>query len=150
MASNRLRKELMDFTKSPLPNCSAQPVNDNMNEWKATLIGPEGTPYQSGTFVLRIQFPMDYPFKPPKIEFKTKIFHPNINESGGICLDILRSSWSPALTVPKILLSISSLLAEPNPEDPLVQNIGKLYRHNRDKFNETAEQWTKKYAHGNK
>jgi ubiquitin-conjugating enzyme E2 D/E len=89
-------------------------------------MGPEDSPYSGGVFFLNIYFPTDYPFKPPKITFATRIYHPNINSNGGICLDILKDQWSPALTISKgifliiVLLSISSLLTDPNPDDPLV------------------------------
>ncbi len=86
-------------------------------------MGPEGSPYQGGLFFLDIKFSLDYPFTPPKCTFKTKVYHPNINSSGGICLDILKNQWSPALTITKVLLSISSLLSDPNPDDPLVGEI---------------------------
>jgi ubiquitin-conjugating enzyme E2 D len=70
-------------------------------QWQATIMGPPDSPYQGGVFFLTIHFPSDYPFKPPKIAFTTRIYHPNINSNGSICLDILRSQWSPALTISK-------------------------------------------------
>ena len=87
---------------------------------QATILGPTDSPFEGGVFFLNIHFPTDYPFKPPKFAFTTRIYHPNINSNGAICLDILRSQWSPALTVAKVLLSICSLLCDPNPDDPLV------------------------------
>uniref|UniRef100_A0A8C5PUN3 E2 ubiquitin-conjugating enzyme n=1 Tax=Leptobrachium leishanense TaxID=445787 RepID=A0A8C5PUN3_9ANUR len=104
------------------------------------------SPYQGGVFFLTIHFPTDYPFKPPKVAFTTRIYHPNINSNGSICLDILRSQWSPALTISKVLLSICSLLCDPNPDDPLVPEIARIYKTDREKYNRIAREWTQKYA----
>jgi ubiquitin-conjugating enzyme E2 D/E len=109
-------------------------------------MGPEGTPYHGGIFFLRINFPSDYPFKAPKIAFTTPIYHCNVNKSGGICLDILKGQWSPALTISKVLLSITSLLSDPNPDDPLMPEIAKLYKSNRAKHDVNARESTIKYA----
>ena len=114
--------------------------------WHFTVRGAMGTPYQGGLYHGVIELPADYPFKPPKVVFKTKIYHPNINTQGAICLDILKDQWSPALTISKVLLSISSLLTDANPDDPLVPEIAQLYKSNRAKFEATAKEWTKKYA----
>lgn len=146
MSLNRIKKELKDIQKDPPANCSAGPNGSDMFEWQATIMGPEGTPYHGGVFFLQINFPSDYPFKAPKVRFDTKIYHCNINSNGGICLDILKSQWSPALTIAKVLLSISSLLAEPNPDDPLVPEIAKLYNKNKAKHDENAREFTIKYA----
>ncbi|KAI0981804.1 hypothetical protein GJ496_011707 [Pomphorhynchus laevis] len=147
MALKRLTKELYDLEKDPPANCSAGPVNDNdLFHWQATIIGPSDSAYSSGVFTLSISFPADYPFKPPKIAFLTKIYHPNINMNGSICLDILRGQWSPALTISKVLLSISSLLCDPNPDDPLVPEIAQLYKTNRNEYNKIAKDWTRRFA----
>ncbi|XP_048760905.1 ubiquitin-conjugating enzyme E2 D2-like [Ostrea edulis] len=147
MALKRLAKELKDITSDPPAGCSAGPeVDTDMFSWKATIQGPDDSPYSGGLYFLKIQFPTDYPFKPPKVSFTTKIYHPNINSNGNICLDILRSQWSPALTVSKVLLSINALMTDPNPDDPLMPEIAKLYKTDRAKYNKMAMEWTKKYA----
>ncbi len=146
MSLRRINKELDDIKKEPLLNCSAGPIGSDLFNWNATIIGPEGTPYHEGVFKLKINFPSEYPFKPPKIVFVTPIYHCNINSNGSICLDILKREWSPALTISKILLSISSLLSEPNPDDPLVADIAKLYKKNISIHNSKAKEITKKYA----
>ncbi|KNC49843.1 ubiquitin-conjugating enzyme E2-16 kDa [Thecamonas trahens ATCC 50062] len=147
MALRRIQKELQDLAKDPPANCSAGPRDESdLYRWQATLVGPEDSPYAGGVFTLDILFPTDYPFKPPKIQFTTKIYHPNVNSNGGICLDILKSQWSPALTISKVLLSICSLLTDPNPDDPLVASIADVYKTNRAKYDQTAREWTTKYA----
>ena len=93
--------ELLDLVKDPQANCSAGPVGDDMFHWQATIMGPDDSPYAGGVFFLDIHFPADYPFKPPKVHFTTRIYHCNINSNGGICLDILKDQWSPALTISK-------------------------------------------------
>jgi ubiquitin-conjugating enzyme E2 D len=142
----RIKKELIDLSENPLFNCSAGPVDDKLNEWEATIIGPDETPYSGGIFTLSILFPPDYPFNPPKIKFITKIYHCNINDYGGICLDILKDQWSPALTISKVLISISSLLSDCNPEDPLVPEIARLYKKDRIKHDLIAREYTEKYG----
>ena len=103
--------------------------------------------YEGGTFYLDIQFPSDYPFRPPHMTFTTKIYHPNISVSGSICLDILKpDKWSPALTLTKLLLSISSLLTDPNPDDPLNGEAGSVYKRDINEYNRIAKRWTAQYA----
>ena len=131
-------------------------------------MGPGDSPYSGGVFFLAIHFPTDYPFKPPKVNFTTRIYHPNINSNGSICLDILRDQWSPALTISKgghiqaskhdccaftimtdmslVLLSICSMLTDPNPDDPLVPEIAHVYKTDRSRYEATAREWTRKYA----
>ena len=146
--SIRLKKELELLKKNPNTNCTATPYGDNLYKWRAQIYGPEGTPYYRGIFNLEILFPSEYPFKPPKIHFLTKVYHPNISSVGSICLDILKDKWSPALTINKVLISICSLLNDPNADDPLEPDIAKEYKDDYEKFKEAAMSWTAIYAAG--
>ncbi|XP_069423932.1 ubiquitin-conjugating enzyme E2 D1 isoform X5 [Ovis canadensis] len=125
MALKRIQKELSDLQRDPPAHCSAGPVGDDCKLYS----------------LARILLPLIV-----QIAFTTKIYHPNINSNGSICLDILRSQWSPALTVSKVLLSICSLLCDPNPDDPLVPDIAQIYKSDKEKYNRHAREWTQKYA----
>lgn len=148
MAAQRITKELENLTKDPPANCSAGPVGDDIFHWQATLMGPGESPFEGGVFFLDINFPTDYPYKPPRVTFSTKIYHPNINSSGGICLDILKDQWSPALTISKVLISICSLLDDPNPDDPLVPSIAELYKRDKAEYFLKAKTYTLQFASG--
>lgn len=147
-SQKRIHKEIADLRKpNHLPEgCTCKPSDSDIYDWTASIAGPEGTPYEGGVWDLKIKLPTDYPFRAPVVTFATRIYHCNINSTGGICLDILKSSWSPALSIVKVLLSITSLLADPNPSDPLVPDIARQYVNRRAEFNKTAREWTLKYA----
>lgn len=106
MALKRIQRELQELGRDPPANCSAGPVGDDLFHWQATIMGPDDSPYSGGVFFLDIHFPADYPFKPPKVSFTTRIYHCNINSNGGICLDILKDQWSPALTISKVTINL--------------------------------------------
>ena len=146
MAQRRILKEISDMNTDAPENCSAGPRAENIYLWDATIIGPSDSPFTGGIFNLEIHFPSDYPFKPPKIHFITRIYHPNISRHGAICLDILKDQWSPALTISKCLLSICSLLTDPNPKDPLEPDVANEYVTNREAYISTATLWTQQYA----
>ena len=147
MGLKRIQKELVDLNKDHPANCSASPADDkNLFDWQATIMGPSDWAYQGGVFFLTVHFPADYPFKPPKLQFITRIYHPNINKNGSIGLDILKDQWSPALTISKVLLSISSLLTDPNLDDPLEPDIAHQYKTSKAKYEATAREWTKMFA----
>ena len=145
-SSRRIQKELADISLDPPANCSAGPKGDNIHEWVATILGPTDSPYAGGVFFVDIHFPAEYPFKPPRFVFRTRIYHCNINAKGQICLDILKDNWTPALTTAKVLLSICSLLNDANPYDPLVAEIADLYLNDRKQHDKNAREWTKRFA----
>lgn len=94
-------------------------VGDDLKHWKGAIFGPSDTCYEGGTFIIDIVIPTEYPFKPPKMKFDTKIWHPNISsQTGAICLDILKNEWTPALTIRTALISLQALLCAPEPDDP--------------------------------
>ena len=146
-ALKRIQKELTEFNKDPPEGFSAGPVDDSdMFKWEASITGPEESPFENGTFQLSIEFPKDFPFKPPKVEFTTKVYHPNVKSTGTICLDILKDAWSPDITVSKLLLAIQNLLINPNIDHPLEPEIAELYKKDKNAYNEKAKEWTEKYA----
>ncbi|KAF5471335.1 hypothetical protein F2P56_011777 [Juglans regia] len=105
-----------------------------------------GTPYEGGIYFLDITFPSDYPFKPPKVVFKTRIFHCNVDTAGVLSLDILKDSWSPALTITKVLLAIRAIFTNPDPYNPIIPGIARLYLADRAKHDELAAEWTRRFA----
>lgn len=161
MANRRLCKELDDFEASAdrlqQEGFSAALVESNLFHWRATVRGPAGTPYEGGTFVIDLRFPLDYPFKPPHVAFVTRIYHPNVRvaqpgdppSSGGVCLDVLADHWCPALTTANILTCVVGLLADPCPADqeaPLLPDVAEVYRTDRAQFEATALEWTSQCA----
>lgn len=147
-AKNRILNELKEMKKDPPSNCNAGPISDSdIFTWEGTIIGPSDSPYAGGLFKLQIIFPKNYPFKPPRVKFITPIYHPNINRHGSICLDTLTTNWSPALTILKVLLSISSLLTDPNPDDPLDKTIADMYLNDIERFKINARNYTIRYAY---
>ncbi|XP_067673393.1 uncharacterized protein [Haliotis asinina] len=147
MAMKRIYKEWQDCVEHPIEGISFRPFADYVFKWDATIEGPAGTPYEGGSFMLDVGFPMDYPFKPPKVQFKTRIYHPNISKKGLLNLDILKDAWSPALTIAKVLLCVRCLLVDDiNPDDPLEPDIARLYKTDRAKYEQTVREWTRKYA----
>jgi ubiquitin-conjugating enzyme E2 C len=109
-----LQKELMDIMTKPTPGITAFPDDENMTKWTATIDGPADTPYANLVFKLSMEFASNYPYSPPTVLFKTPIYHPNVDFSGRICLDILKDKWSAIYNIGTVLLSLQSLLGEPN------------------------------------
>lgn len=147
MSIKRLSRELKDLEQNQYPSCFAGPKDSvDFYHWQGSIIGPETSPYAGGVFYLDIQIPVEYPFEPPRVKFVTNICHPNISSEGDICVDILKDTWSPALTIGNILLSITSLLSDPNARNALDGDIGKLYLWDRQAFVQRARDWTIRFA----
>ncbi|KAJ3997123.1 ubiquitin-conjugating enzyme/RWD-like protein [Lentinula boryana] len=146
MTTKRIHREVADLRKEDLGAMTLAPSDDNLFLWKGQIPGPSGSVYEGGMFDLDVTLASDYPFTAPRVTFKTRIYHMNISERGDICIDILKHNWSPALSLFKVLLSLSSLLTDPNPRDPLVGAIANQYTSNRQMHDSTARQWTKLYA----
>ncbi|KAK6933333.1 Ubiquitin-conjugating enzyme E2 [Dillenia turbinata] len=131
--SQRLHKELMSLMMSGGDlGVSAFPEGDSIFNWIGTIEGGKGTMYEGLSYKLLLRFPLDYPFKPPQVKFETMCFHPNVDQFGNICLDILQDKWSSAYDCRTILLSIQSLLGEPNNESPLNSYAASLWNNPED------------------
>lgn len=144
----RIIKETQRLLSEPAPGISASPSEDNLRYFNVMILGPSQSPYEGGVFKLELFLPEEYPMAAPKVRFLTKIYHPNIDKLGRICLDILKDKWSPALQIRTVLLSIQALLSAPNPDDPLSENIAKHWKTNEVDAVETAKEWTRLYASG--
>jgi ubiquitin-conjugating enzyme E2 C len=131
--AKRLQSELMALMMGGVADVSAFPDGDNLFKWLGTIKGANDTVYEGLTFKLSIEFPSTYPHKPPFVKFETACFHPNVDQNGVICLDILKDKWSPVYNVKAILLSIQSLLGEPNNDSPLNTQAAELW-HNQVEF----------------
>ncbi|EGG16851.1 putative ubiquitin-conjugating enzyme E2 [Cavenderia fasciculata] len=146
MLSKRIVKETQRLMSEPVPGISASPLNDNLRYFNVAISGPVESPFEGGVFHLELFLTDDYPMAAPKVRFLTKIYHPNIDKLGRICLDILKDKWSPALQIRTVLLSIQALLSAPNPDDPLANDVAEHWKSNEKDAIATARDWTKRYA----
>eukprot|EP00088_Acartia_fossae_P031462 TRINITY_DN32348_c0_g1_i1.p1 TRINITY_DN32348_c0_g1~~TRINITY_DN32348_c0_g1_i1.p1 ORF type:complete len:180 (+),score=31.75 TRINITY_DN32348_c0_g1_i1:37-576(+) len=125
--SKRLQSELMSIVMSQDKGISAFPDGDNLLSWVGTVEGPQDSVYEGLKYKLRLEFPAGYPYQSPTVKFMTPCFHPNVDSHGNICLDILKEKWSALYEVRTILLSIQSLLGEPNNASPLNTHAAELW-----------------------
>eukprot|EP00918_Siedleckia_nematoides_P066221 GHVU01143994.1.p2 GENE.GHVU01143994.1~~GHVU01143994.1.p2 ORF type:complete len:149 (+),score=29.87 GHVU01143994.1:541-987(+) len=146
MINKRIQRETQGMATEAPPGISATVDANNRRYFHITIAGPEGTPYEGGIYKLELFLPEQYPMEPPKVRFLTKIYHPNIDKLGRICLDILKDKWSPALQICTVLLSIQALLALPEPDDPLDAQVAEHFKNDKDGANDRARQWNRMYA----
>jgi len=143
----RIIKETERLAADPPPGIFAVVHEDNLRYFDVRIHGPNDSAYEGGEFQLELFLPEEYPMAPPKVRFLTKIYHPNIDKLGRICLDILKDKWSPALQIRTVLLSIQALLSSPNPDDPLDNDVAERWKADHVAAIQTAKDWTAKYAH---
>ncbi|RVX71456.1 hypothetical protein B0A52_05028 [Exophiala mesophila] len=145
--ARRIAKDLADIRADTKSQIFAETVNDSITNLRGSFKGPEGTPYEGGTYEVSITIPNEYPFKPPVMKFTTQIWHPNISsQTGAICLDTLGTGWSPVLTIKSALISLQSLLSSPEPKDPQDAVVAQeLIKHPKE-FERHAREWAIKYA----
>ncbi|VDP15767.1 unnamed protein product [Onchocerca flexuosa] len=144
----RITKETQRLIADPVPGISAVPDDNNARYFHVIIAGPEGSPFAGGVFKLELFLPEEYPMAAPKVRFMTKIYHPNIDKLGRICLDILKDKWSPALQIRTVLLSIQALLSAPNPDDPLATDVAEQWKSNESDAIRIAQEWTRIHANG--
>jgi len=139
-------KETSRLVSEPVPGIQAAPDEHNARYFHVTIAGPEHSPFEGGTFKLELFLPEEYPMAAPKVRFMTKIYHPNVDKLGRICLDILKDKWSPALQIRTVLLSIQALLSAPNPDDPLANDVAEKWKSDETQALKIARDWTRQYA----
>lgn len=140
--SHRILSEYKDFHEgggSPW-GISAQIMDNDVSLWAVQILGPIGTPYQGGYFQGILQFSDQFPYHPPTFTFLTPIFHPNISESGDVCVEQLYKHWTPCHTVWSLLVSIQFVLANVNAEDVLNSLAALYYKTDREQFKEIVTQ----------
>lgn len=142
----RIVKETQRLTQEPVPGITATPYEDNLRYFSVLISGPTESPYERGVFRLELFLPADYPMAPPKVRFLTKIYHPNVDKLGRICLDVLKDKWSPALQIRTVLISIQALLSSPEPDDPLDATVAEHWKADEAGAKRQAAEWTRLYA----
>lgn len=131
----RLSKELKDAMSNPEPDISLSlspgpggEAGADLFTWLAVLDGPAGSPFEGGKYKMQLRVPKDYPMQPPTATFLTPVFHPNVDTQGRVCLDILKTRWSPAWTLNSVCRAVLNLLSEPEPDSPFNCDAGNLVR----------------------
>ncbi|KNC48426.1 ubiquitin carrier protein [Thecamonas trahens ATCC 50062] len=146
-AMKRLLREYKELSRSPPDGIAAAPVSDsNVFQWKVAMVGPEGSDYEGAFLTAVLDFPHNYPLAPPTMTFTTPVWHPNVYPSGKVCISILHEGtdasgyesaterWSPIQSVLSIVLSVLSMLADPNDESPANVDAAVEWRDNRPAF----------------
>lgn len=143
---SRINKEIKELQLEPLQGITLTQDSDNIHMWEGKLDGPEGTFYHGFVLEVKIVLSENYPLEAPIVHFKHPLFHPNVSTSGSICLDILKAQWSPTLTIGKVMLSLSSLLNDPNPSSALNSEAAMLWNKNKNSYGDKVIEICNKYC----
>ncbi|XP_046744577.1 ubiquitin-conjugating enzyme E2 T-like [Diprion similis] len=148
----RMKRELAKMAENPPEGICCYPKSDKIDVLAANILGPLGSPYEGGLFQLEIEIPESYPFEPPRLKFLTPVYHPNIDDAGRICMDLLKmppkGGWKPTISIENLLTAVQLLLSYPNPDDPLMAEIAEEYRLNKAVFERKARKSTAENAMG--
>lgn len=145
----RIKREIEKLSENleKLPGIKIAPTAENRRYFTGTISGPPGTCFEGGLFHFELFLPAGYPMDPPKVRLLTKIFHPNFDKIGRICLDIIKPQrWTPALQIVQVCLSIQQLMGSPEPSDPLANDVAEVWKTNEALALKTAREWTAKFA----
>ena len=142
----RIIKEITSLTQNPQPNFYFFPSETDPRFWKLVMIGPSGCPYEGYTFLLTLQLPTDYPFRPPDVRFTTPIYHCNVSKTGKICHSVLSHNFSPAITIKEIMIHINNLLIEPNIDDQIENSVAQDYYVDRAVYYKRLDESCKAHA----
>ncbi|KAI9145953.1 ubiquitin-conjugating enzyme/RWD-like protein [Paraphysoderma sedebokerense] len=151
-AAALLAKQFKELSTNPIPGFVVNLLDDNIFEWDIAIIGPPSTIYEGGYFKATMKFPQEYPFLPPSFAFNSKFFHPNVYEDGRLCISILHppgddplsgetaaERWNPTQTVESVLISIVSLLADPNTSSPANVDAGVMFRNDFSRYSQIVK-----------
>mmetsp|Transcript_4567 Transcript_4567/g.7556 ORF Transcript_4567/g.7556 Transcript_4567/m.7556 type:complete len:198 (+) Transcript_4567:180-773(+) len=142
----RILNEVADLTRNPPEGVKVIPVEDDLSEVQAIISGPEGTPFESGSFKIKLKFGAEFPQAPPKGFFITKIFHPNVSNGGEICVNTLKKDWKEELGLRHVLITVKCLLIHPNPESALNEEAGRLLLEDYEDYFQRAKLMTSIHA----
>jgi ubiquitin-conjugating enzyme E2 D/E len=145
-AKERIKKELNILVNDPPLNFIGGPINEDIFHWEIIITGPTGSDYEGGIFRMDIQFASSHPFNPPKVIFTTKIFHPNIFPDGAVCMDILKDTWTSSIQISTLLVSICSLLFDPNPDHAANFDAAQCYRSDHERYKKEVREWIMQFA----
>lgn len=143
---NRMKRELKMLRDDPPPSIAVFCTGDSLDSLEGQILGTAGSPFEGGLFRLQIQLTERYPFVAPSVRFITPVYHPNIDDSGRICLDLLKGGWKPSLNLATLLTSIAVLMNEPNCDDALMAEISRQFVFDRKEYNRIAREWTRRHA----